>query len=70
MEFIISAVITLPAIFITNYLFKKFNLTKMNYRNIKLPYSGGTIIFTSIVISLFVSYLLNNISFFKLFFLL
>lgn len=68
MELIISSVITLPVIFMINYLFKKYNLTKMNYRNIKIPYSGGTIIFTCILISMTISYLLNYISFFKLFF--
>jgi hypothetical protein len=48
-----------------NKFFKTFGLNKKNYKDILIPYSGGTIIFVSLFISFSLFYFWREISFVK-----
>lgn len=67
MFFIIVAFV-LVLFLISNKLFIRFRLTKKNYKGILVPYSGGTIIFFSLIASFFIFFKTDRISIIKFFY--
>lgn len=71
MLYLLVAFVTIVFCITLNIFFDRLKLHKKNYRNLLIPYSGGTVIFLSICLSFIFFYSFREISFIKtLFFII